>query len=468
VRLGITVALALLMAGFPASVFSAAKDWERWSTPEEAGFSSQAVSAAETIWQSIPDAPIASFVLVYKGKILASFGNETYPFWCHSMRKSFLSALYGIHVANGNIDLDTTLEELGIDDFTPLTAAEKQAKVIHLLKARSGIYIEAACETPEMKAARPARGSHPPDTFWYYNNWDFNALGTIFRQQTGRDVFQEFHRRIAKKIGMQDFVPSQCSYSYEQMSMHPCYTFRMSTRDRARFGQLFLQNGRWGNRQILPESWVAESTRAYSWHEESGQGYSYMWWIAEPEFFQLIMEDPRLHTLRGFWASGYGGQTSMVLPDAEMVLAFGVDVYAGGLLDVSEVAPMLETLLTGREIIDLRLLRSKVKPKRALPGDTLRLKAKSMNRSDAPSLSTTVDFFLSAEKSLTSSARLIGTTQLRNLAPGMRKMVRVKAEIPDDLTPGTYYLVTVVDGDKTNYDLDRRNNLKLGRKVIIR
>ena len=142
VRLGTRVALTLLAAVLPVTASPAGKDWERWNTPEEAGFSSQAVDAAQALWRSLPDAPIAAFVLVFKGKILASFGDETYPFWCHSMRKSFLSALYGIHVANGNIDLDMTLEELGIDDIVPLTPAEKQAKVIHLLKARSGIYIQ--------------------------------------------------------------------------------------------------------------------------------------------------------------------------------------------------------------------------------------------------------------------------------------------------------------------------------------
>lgn len=55
---------------------------------------------------------IAAFILVYKGKILASFGNESRQFRCNSMRKSFLSSLYGIHAEEGQIDLDMTLEQL--------------------------------------------------------------------------------------------------------------------------------------------------------------------------------------------------------------------------------------------------------------------------------------------------------------------------------------------------------------------
>ncbi|MCP4203242.1 MAG: serine hydrolase [bacterium] len=443
-------------------------DWERWGSPEEAGFSSAAIAAAEQHWQGLPDAPIGAFVMVFKGKILASFGRETSPFWCHSMRKSFLSALYGIHVANGNIDLDMTLEELDIDDSTALTPAEKQAKVRHLIKARSGIYIEAACEAPEMKAARPPRGSHPPDTFWYYNNWDFNALGTIFRQETGVDIFEEFQNRIGRHIGMQDFTPVTCHYAYEPFSEHPCYTFRMTTRDRARFGQLFLQNGRWGDRQIIPEEWVAESTRAYSQSEAVGRGYGYMWWTYEPEFFQLFLHDPRLRPLWGYAASGYGGQAILVLPDAEIVAACGVDVPAGGDLDILETAPLLEIILTGREIIDLRTLRAKAKPRRVAPGETLRLVAKLKNASPDRSLATSVDFYLAPEKTLDQSAWWLGKAKVNGLAAGKKKGARLKAAVPEDVPPGTYYLVTVADQDKSNYDLDRENNLKVGKKVVVK
>jgi CubicO group peptidase (beta-lactamase class C family) len=443
-------------------------DWPRWATPEAAGFAAAAIAAAEQHWLSLPDAPIAAFMLVYKGRILASFGSETTPFWCHSMRKSFLSALYGIHVESGDIDLDRTLEELGIDDSTPLTDAEKQARVIHLLKARSGVYIEAACEAPEMKAARPPRGSHPPDTFWYYNNWDFNALGTIFRQETGRDIFEEFQRRIARPIGMQDFQPALCDYVYErQFSEHPCYTFRMSTRDRARFGQLFLQNGRWDGRQIVPAGWVAESTRAHSRTDTPGRGYGYMWWTYEPPLLRDYLLDPRLHSLRLFAASGYGGQAILVLPDAEMVAVFSVDAPAGGDLDILETAPVLERILTGREIVDLRTLRSRVEPQRAAPGDRLRLRARLRNKSLHASLPSAVDFYLVPARRFGEGAIWMGRARLAALAPGAWETVRLRTDLPADLAPGTYYAVALADRDKTNWDLDRANNLRIGRKVVV-
>ncbi|MDH4271900.1 MAG: serine hydrolase, partial [Candidatus Aminicenantes bacterium] len=81
--------------------------------------------------------------------------------------------------------------------------AEKinSAAVSDLLKSRSGVYHEAAAESEDMVETRPTRGSHPHDTFFYYNNWDFNALGTIFEKVTGAKIFEAFKREIAEPIG---------------------------------------------------------------------------------------------------------------------------------------------------------------------------------------------------------------------------------------------------------------------------
>jgi CubicO group peptidase (beta-lactamase class C family) len=52
---------------------------------------------------------------------------------------------------------------------------------------------------------RPKRHSLAPGTFWYYNNWDLNALGKIFEQETGTRIFEEFDQRIAGPLQMEDF-----------------------------------------------------------------------------------------------------------------------------------------------------------------------------------------------------------------------------------------------------------------------
>ncbi|MDD1717409.1 MAG: serine hydrolase, partial [Methanoregulaceae archaeon] len=244
-----------------AAVYPGA-EWTWASSPESLGWSSDKLAMARTYAERIGSAAV---MIVDDGVVVAAWGDLERKYQCHSMRKSLISALYGIYIADGRIDLSRTLQDLGIDDLTPLTAVEKTANVADLLSARSGVYIEAAGEAASMKALRPDRGSHAPGTFWYYNNWDFNALGTIFDQLSGeKNIYTAFDKRIADPIGMEDYDPSELRYTYEPYSRHPYYGFRMSTRDLARFGLLFLRNGRWGEQQVVPADWVRESTASHS------------------------------------------------------------------------------------------------------------------------------------------------------------------------------------------------------------
>jgi hypothetical protein len=232
-----------------------------------------------------------------------------------------MSALYGTYVADGTIDLDRTMADLGIDDISPLTETEKEARIRDLLKARSGVYHPAAYETAGMKAARPARGSHTRDTFWYYNNWDFNTLCTILEMHTGRDFFVDFYHRIAAPIGMEDYRVMDGYHHLEpEHSMHAAYPFKLSARDMARIGLLFLRSGFWGEHRILTEDWIRESTTPYSITGRSGEvaGYAYLWWTtADPE-------------LKGMYSAlGVGSQMISVLPGADMVIIQRVNTYEG-------------------------------------------------------------------------------------------------------------------------------------------
>jgi CubicO group peptidase (beta-lactamase class C family) len=178
-----------------------------------------------------------------------------------SIRKSLISALYGIGVAEGRIRLDQTIGELGIDDRPPsLSEFEKQATIRDLLTARSEIYHAGAYETPDAKAKRPQRGSHPPGSYWYYNNWDFNTLGFIYQRLVGENVFQAFEQRIGKPISMEDFSSDDGKFVFEPSSDYPAYTFRLTARDLARFGWLFLNRGMWSGTRIVPADWVDEAT----------------------------------------------------------------------------------------------------------------------------------------------------------------------------------------------------------------
>jgi CubicO group peptidase (beta-lactamase class C family) len=94
-------------------------------------------------------------MIVAQGMVVDEWGETSRRFRSHSMRKSFLSALYGISVSEGHIRLSSTMGVLGIDDSPPLSTDERKARVIDLLQARSGVYHLAAAEADVMRALRP-------------------------------------------------------------------------------------------------------------------------------------------------------------------------------------------------------------------------------------------------------------------------------------------------------------------------
>ncbi|WP_338863591.1 serine hydrolase [Myxococcus stipitatus] len=247
------------------------------------------------------ETPFAAFVALKGDRVLARWGQVDLPINTHSVRKSVLSGLYGIAVEKGLIRLDQTLNELGIDDAkVPLTETEKRATVRDLLMSRSGIYLEAAGEVQGMKDGRPQRGSHPPGTNFYYNNWDFNVLGVIFEKQTGMGIGQALHEWIARPLGMKTFRPEHVIYDQPSFSEHRQFIIFMSAEDLARFGALYAHGGRWQGRQIIPSGWIEESTRPLSAVKGPGpfDAYGYLWWVDKDDGV--------------LWADGWGGQFMIV------------------------------------------------------------------------------------------------------------------------------------------------------------
>src|SRR6266852_323247 len=299
------------------------KHWTQAAKPEDRGWSSDGLAAAKAYADSLDTAAV---VIVDDGIIVSQWGATATKFNVHSIRKSFLSALYGLAVAKGQINLNATLDQLGIDDNEPsLTPEEKQARVIDLLKARSGIYHAASYETPAMKAEKPVRGSHPPRSFWFYNNWDFNALGTIYENLTHDTVYHAFETQIARRIGMEDYDFAEQKYVTGPDSIHRAYPFRMSARDMARFGLLFLRGGTWKATKVVPARWVRESTTAYSVADGNARdhysGYGYLWWVAANGNHYPKVDVPD----GSFSAWGAGGHFIAIVPAFNLVVVHQVN-----------------------------------------------------------------------------------------------------------------------------------------------
>lgn len=260
-----------------------------------------------------------AFMVITNGKVVLSDGDVTQPMIIASVRKSIISALYGIAIDEKRIALDAPLSRYGINDDVPLTESERATPVRALLEARSGIYIPASAETAKMKADRPARGSHPAGSFWYYNNWDFNVLGDIYQRATSRPVYTAFAARIAAPICMQDFDPYRdVEYLYDPLAPRfPAYHLALSARDLARFGMLYVTKGRWGDRQIVPAAWITQSTSRYADTDMQAPllgSYGYLWWLPKPgSGLPAVLED-------SFTASGVGGQMMTVIPQLDTVI----------------------------------------------------------------------------------------------------------------------------------------------------
>ncbi len=312
--------------------------WMQYHSPEEAGYSSEKLDIAKNLFE---ESDGAAALLIHDGKVLLSWGETTRRFRNASIRKSYLSALYGIYVDKGKIDLNKTLADLNIDDIQGLTGEEKQAKVIDLLTARSGVYHPSAYSTRSMEKTLPARGSHPAGTFWFYQNWDFNTLATIFKQETGQGVFKAFSEHLANPLQLEDFSMEHTFYRNEpKKSRHPAYLFRMSGRDMARIGFLYLNNGRWKEKQIIPENWVKKSTQTFT--KELGRfsdrgSYGYLWWVSDGANGQPM-----------YFASGSGGQRICVLPQAKLVFVHMVNTYDNNNIRHGNIIGLLEQLLQAK------------------------------------------------------------------------------------------------------------------------
>jgi CubicO group peptidase (beta-lactamase class C family) len=321
---GISLVLAGWLAPLPCGADQVwpSTHWAKADNPAALGWSMQKLTEAEEYTQAYKPTAV---MIVQDGKVIAAWGDVAHKVNVRSVRKSLLSALFGIGVAEGRIRLDETIGELGIDDRSPgLTETEKQATIRDLLMSRSGIYHAAAYEGPDAKAKRPQRGSHSSGTFWYYNNWDFNALGFIYQKLVDNNIFHAFEEHIAKPIGMEDFAAEDGKSVFESSSDYPAYTFRLTARDLARFGWLFLNRGLWSGVQIVPADWIDEATRPWSHTDISYLDYGYLWWVSTPEV--------------GGWhpafagsyrALGYGGQAVAVVPQLRLVVVQLVDVKEG-------------------------------------------------------------------------------------------------------------------------------------------
>jgi CubicO group peptidase (beta-lactamase class C family) len=290
---------------------------ELTATPQQVSLSATFPSAAGWDPSGLDEARrfselggLTSVVVLHDGRVVAEWGDTSLVTDVRSVRKSIVSALYGIAIERGLIDASATLAELDIDDVPALTEQERQATIEHVITARSGIY-HPSIRDDDIEG-RPPRGSSAPGAAFYYNNWDFNTAGGIFEEVTGLSLGKALLEWIAIPIGMEDFTEEHVLYESSVESRFPAFRMLLSTRDLARFGLLMGQNGVWNGQQVISAEWIERSTAPHSVRAD-GVGYAHMWWTDGDAFF----------------ASGSGGQRVYIEPASGLVIVVKVNTGQG-------------------------------------------------------------------------------------------------------------------------------------------
>jgi CubicO group peptidase (beta-lactamase class C family) len=298
--------------------------------PAKKGFSKERL---DSLGEFLDKCGSSALMILVDGKIVYDWGKSDQKIAVHSIRKALLNSLYGIYIDNGTIDTTLTLKELQIDDIDSLTETERSATIADLLKSRSGVYHHAAAVAKSMLDKMPERGSYKPNEHYYYNNWDFNTLGFILEKLTGESLFDLFYKNIAQPLGMEysnhiitirdpedDWqIPDVDGfYQYEtNKSKYPAFHFRLTAKDLALYGQLYLNKGKWNGKQLIPEDWIEVSTEPYSiTNEQYGIGYGMLWNV-------LIPNENR--ESKSFFHTGVGIHMLGVYPESDLVLIHRVN-----------------------------------------------------------------------------------------------------------------------------------------------
>lgn len=293
--------------------------WE-YEDDNETGFDRQEINSIRSL--IVNEMNTTGAMMIKHGKVIAQYGDIDELSYLASCRKSILAMLYGKYVKDGTINLELTLEELGIDDIGGLLPIEKKATIHHLITARSGVY-HPASNGGDNLADAPERGSQKPGEYFLYNNWDFNAAGAIFEKLSGKNIYDEIEAQLAIPLGFEDWDRSaQHKSGNPERSVNLAYHVWLSTRDMAKIGQLMLQHGEWNGKQIIDHEWadqiISEVTPLEEMHplryRDGYFGYGYMWWLYQgdklPEGFD-----------GAYSARGAYGQYITVFPALDMVVA---------------------------------------------------------------------------------------------------------------------------------------------------
>jgi CubicO group peptidase (beta-lactamase class C family) len=276
---------------------------------------------------------IHSMLIVKNGRLVheAYFGGYTGDSLhkLYSITKSVTSALIGIAIDKKLIRgvdeafvslvpeyahavKDAKLKQISLEDILTLTSGlEWDEKSYYCCDPRNS-------EGQQMRTEdwvryifeRPVRDE--PGTRWIYNTGSVHALSAVIKSRSGLHAGEFAEKYLFEPLGIERYEWNEDPKGY------PCTGgtlggLRLRTRDLAKFGMLFLRDGRWKDTQVISKEWVETSTTHHVTPVQN-RGFGYLWWRGS---FTIKNEK-----LDFFYAAGYGGQSLQLVPELDLMIVF--------------------------------------------------------------------------------------------------------------------------------------------------
>ncbi len=238
----------------------------------------------------------------------------------HSCTKSVMSALIGIAIDKGYIqsvdqpiaaffpdvtiaNMDPRKESLTLENLLTMTSGFA-CRDSYLYRWKGLIEMRASADWGQYVLDLPMSAS-PGERFEYCNGVSY-LLSVIIQNTTRMRTLAFARRHLFEPLGIQDVgwdtSPQGVDIGWGQMRLKP--------HDMARFGWLYLNRGRWADKQVVPSAWVASSTRSHI-DATLFDHYGYQWWVADAGYYAAV---------------GFKGQRIFVVPDMNLVAVFTGDL----------------------------------------------------------------------------------------------------------------------------------------------
>ena len=263
--------------------------------------------------------------LVYE-EYFENYSEEDLQF-IFSITKSVTSSLIGIAIENGQINSiqnpilsyfpeyeinDSTKQTLQLKHFLSLTTGfewdEKTYSYTDPLNSeyqmiQTDDWIEFVLQRPLIQ--------NPGEKF-VYNTGAVHVLSGVIEKATGLFADKFAEQVLFEPLGINEYDWNKDPNGY------PCtgatlQGLKLKARDAAKFGFLYLNNGKWKNEQIIPEYWVNESTKAKI-EIENERYYGYLWFVGH---FEVQGE-----RISHFYTAGFGGQSIFIVPSLNLMIVF--------------------------------------------------------------------------------------------------------------------------------------------------